>query len=214
MPPGFVGTAEPPLIGQGPEKTTARTEAFSDGVFAFAITLLVLDLKDPALSTSTNLFQGLLAEWPAFFAFATSFATVLIMWVNHHNMFRPIRWIDNRLMFLNGLLLLFVVLTPFTTSLVADHLLAAEAGPAAGVYAGTFFVLSLVWNGSWRYVSRAGLLGPEFTDRHVRQISRQYLVGPTAYGIAILVSFVSGLASVAVVLLVAAFFAVTGTLAR
>ncbi len=195
-------------------KATARTEAFSDGVFAFAITLLALDLKDPALASGSNLVAGLIGEWPAFFAFATSFATVLIMWVNHHNMFRPIRRIDNRLMFLNGLLLFFVVLTPFTTSIVADNLLTGQAGPAAGVYAGTFFLLSLVWNGSWRYVSRAGLLGPEFTGRHVRTIARQYLVGPTVYGVAVLVSLASGIASVAVVLLVAAFFAITGTMAR
>src|SRR5713226_7606056 len=67
------------------ERETARLEAFSDGVFAFAITLLVLNLRDPVTS-STSLFQGLLGEWPTFFAFVTSFSTILIMWMNHHNL--------------------------------------------------------------------------------------------------------------------------------
>jgi len=199
----------------GPEeKATGRVEAFSDGIFAFAITLLALDLHDPAIPPGATLLEGLEGEWPIFFAFATSFVTVLIMWVNHHNMFKAIRRIDKQLMFLNGLLLLFVVLTPFTTRLVAAHLLLADAGIAAAVYSGMFLVLSIVWNTFWRYASRHGLMVSGFTDVHVRVIARQYLVGPTAYGVAFVVSFVNGLASVAVVLAVAGFFAVTATVAR
>src|SRR5256885_17215450 len=102
-------------------KDTARTEAFSDGVFAFAITLLVLNLRDPATS-GVSLSQGLREELPAFFALGTSFITILVMWLNHHNMFSHIGRVDRRLMLRNGMLLLFVVLTPFTTSLVAGHL--------------------------------------------------------------------------------------------
>src|SRR2546427_9776998 len=124
-------------------------EAFSDGVFAFAITLLVLNLRDPATS-SLSLFNGLKQAWPSFFALVTSFVTILIMWMNHHNMFNYIRRIDRRLMLFNGVLLLFVVLTPYTTMLVADHISDADANSAAAVYAGTFFLLSLVWNGLGR----------------------------------------------------------------
>jgi len=67
-------------------KDTARTEAFSDGVFAFAITLLVLNLRDPSTDT-TSLSEGLIKEAPFFFAMVTSFITILVMWLNHHNMF-------------------------------------------------------------------------------------------------------------------------------
>jgi uncharacterized membrane protein len=88
------------------EKETGRLESFSDGIFAFAITLLVLGLHDPVQAASSNLFKGLLNEWPEFFAFLTSFLTILIMWVNHHHMFNFIRWVDTRFMFLNGFLLL------------------------------------------------------------------------------------------------------------
>src|SRR5207249_11498303 len=80
------------------EKQTERMEAFSDGVFAFAITLLVLNLKEPSSVSGTTLFQGLLGEWPTFFALVTSFVTILIMWLNHHNMFNYIRKIDTPLM--------------------------------------------------------------------------------------------------------------------
>src|SRR5213594_3928366 len=115
------------------EKETVRMEAFSDGVFAFAITLLALNLRDPA-GSGVSLSQGLIDEWPAFFAFVTSFLSVLIMWMNHHNMFNYIRKIDRRLMLLNGILLLFVVLTVFNTSLVADHIQQADANVAATLY--------------------------------------------------------------------------------
>src|SRR3989475_11195925 len=128
------------------EKETARMEAFSDGVFAFAITLLALNLHDPS-GIGVSLSQGLITEWPSFFAFVTSFVSVLIMWMNHHNMFNYIRKIDRRLMLLNGLLLLFVVLTVFNTSLVADHILRSDASVAATPYAGAFFVPALGWDG-------------------------------------------------------------------
>src|SRR2546428_7422772 len=128
------------------EKETVRMEAFSDGVFAFAITLLALNLRDPA-GSGVSLSQGLIDEWPAFFAFVTSFVSVLIMWMNHHNMFNYIRKIDRRLMLMNGVLLLFVVLTVFNTSLVAGHIQQADSNVAATLYAGTFFLLAIVWNG-------------------------------------------------------------------
>src|SRR2546426_3961710 len=194
------------------EKETARMEAFSDGVFAFAITLLALNLRDPATS-GVSLSQGLIDEWPAFFAFVTSFVSVLIMWMNHHNMFNYIRKIDRRLMLMNDVLLLFVVLTPYTTMLVADHISDADANAAAAVYAGAFLLLSLVWNGLWRYcVAGRRLLGANITDAQAQTITRQYSVAPFSYGAALVIAPFSGLASVAVILAVAGFFAITATI--
>jgi uncharacterized membrane protein len=195
------------------ERETSRMEAFSDGVFAFAITLLVLNLRDPA-GAGVSLIQGLRDEWPSFFALVTSFVTVLIMWMNHHNMFNYIRRIDRRLMLLNGLLLLFVVLTPFTTSLVAHHISDPDAGAAAAVYAGSFFLTAIVWNGLWRYSAGGGLrrLGKNVTGVQAERITRQYAVAPVSYGIALVISPFSGLASVAIILAVAGFFAITASL--
>ena len=93
---------------------TARIEAFSDGVFAIAITLLVLDLKVPrGLAEGRTLADALLAQWPAYLAFASSFMTILIMWVNHHRIFTLVGRSDERLIFYNGLLLMGVTVVPF-----------------------------------------------------------------------------------------------------
>ena len=192
-------------------KDTARTEAFSDGVFAFAITLLVLNLRDPSTS-GVSLSQGLIDEWPSFFALGTSFVTVLVMWLNHHNMFSHIDRVDRRLMLRNGILLLFVVLTPFTTSIVAAHMMLPDAGTAAVVYSGNFLFIAISWNGLWRYCAKGRrLLREDVTDAEAQTITRQYLVAPLGSLIAIAISLVSGLASVTVVLVIAGFYAITGS---
>src|ERR1700733_6269644 len=109
-----------------PEKETGRLEAFSDGVFAIAITLLALELKVPAIwetngkYTSEALAAGLAHEWPSYFAFITSFFTVLIMWVHHHAIFRLVKRVDVTLLFANGFLLMLVTVVPFPTAVVAE----------------------------------------------------------------------------------------------
>ena len=191
----------------GDLKETGRVEAFSDGVFAFAITLLVLNLRDPTfdpLLGQISLFQGLLAQWPSLFALISSFLTVLIMWVNHHNMFTHIKKINTTFLFLNGLLLFFVVLTPFTTLLVANHVSFSQTGDgmtAAAVYSGCFLLLGLVWTMVGVYSSRSMLITGRRTER-------RFFVGPVSYTIAFGLSFISGLASVVVILVAAGFFTV------
>ena len=193
---------------------TSRTEAFSDGVFAFAITLLVLNLRDPSTS-GVSLSQGLIDEWQSFFALVTSFVTVLVMWLNHHNMFSHIERVDRRLMLRNGILLLFVVLTPFTTSIVAGHMTSpdpSDARTAAVFYSGNFLFIALAWNVLWRYCATGRrLLRDDVTDAEARTITRQYLVAPLGSVVALAIALVSGLASVAVVLAIAAFYAITGS---
>src|SRR5215469_2591255 len=100
---------------------TGRVEAFSDGIFAIAATLLVLDLKVPQTGGRT-LASALRSQWPTYLAFVTSFATILIMWINHHRIFTLIGRSDDRLLFYNGLLLFGVTLVPFPTALVAEYL--------------------------------------------------------------------------------------------
>src|SRR5262245_12641783 len=97
---------------------TARLEAFSDGVFAVAITLLALDLGVPGAGDLTR-YHGLAGalgnNWPHYLAFALSFLTILIMWVNHHSIFRFIRRSDHSFLLLNGLLLMVITTVPFGT---------------------------------------------------------------------------------------------------
>ncbi len=198
-------------VGSREAQDTARTEAFSDGVFAFAITLLVLNLRDPSTS-GVSLSQGLINEWQSFFALVTSFITILVMWLNHHNMFSHIDRVDRRLMLRNGILLLFVVLTPFTTSIVAGHMTLPDAGTAAVVYSGNFLFIAIAWNVLWRYCAKGRrLLREDVTDAEARTITRQYLVAPLGSVVALAISLISGLASVTVVLAIAAFYAITGS---
>jgi hypothetical protein len=118
-------------------------------------------------------------------------------------------------MLLNGLLLLFVVLTPYTTLLVANHLTDTKARAAAGIYSGTFFLMGIVWNGLWRYCAAGRrLLGSDITDEEASTITRQYLVAPLSAGAALAVSLLNGLASVVIVLAAATFFAITATIAK
>lgn len=192
------------------EKETGRLEAFSDGIFAFAITLLVLALHDPTQGSRVSLLTGLIQEWPSFFAFFTSFITILIMWVNHHNMFNFVRKIDVSFMFLNGLLLLTVTLTPFTTMLVADHIDAADASTAAAVYSGAFLLLAVAWNFVWRYASSGHrLLDSQVTMESVQGVDHDYNLGMAGYVVAFALSFVYGLASIVAILLLAGYFIYT-----
>src|SRR5207245_11613511 len=133
--------------------------------------------------------------------------------VNTHNILNYSRKIDRRLSLLNGLLMLFVVLSVFNTSLVANHIAHPDASVAATVYAGTFFVLAIVWNGLWWYcTSGRRLLGRNVTDQQASAITRQYRVAPISYGVALLIAPFSGLASVAVILAVAGFLGITATI--
>lgn len=116
-------------------------------------------------------------------------------------------------MFLNGLLLLFITLTPFTTLIVSEHLLDANANTSAATYAGTFLLLSVVWNVLWHHASdHFRLLGDGISEKHIVRIKRQYYVGPVLYASAFLVAFVDGVATLIMVILVAAFYGVTATI--
>jgi uncharacterized membrane protein len=184
------------------ETNTERLEAFSDGIFAFAATLLVLGLYDPTTRGISDLAQGLLQEWPSFFALATSFLTILVMWMNHHNMFLYIERIDRRFMFQNGLLLLFVTIIPFTTMLVSEHLLGINAITAGALYAGIFLALSIVWNNLWHFaVDDFRLVSKGISASQLKKIKRDYYVAPAMYGTAFVVAFISPIASIVIIIL-------------
>lgn len=193
------------------ERETERLEAFSDGVFAFAITLLVLNLYDPT-TRGSSLLQGLLNEWPTFFAFASTFIGVLVMWINHHNMFNYIKRLSREFMLLNGLLLLFVVLTPFTTLLVSEHLLHSDASIAASMYCGSFFALAIVWNITWHNASHHhNLINEDTPQSQIKRITREYSVAPIVYGLSIIVAFVIPIAGVVLIFAMAVYFGITVT---
>ncbi|HEY3124249.1 MAG TPA: TMEM175 family protein [Thermoanaerobaculia bacterium] len=196
------------------EKETGRVEAFSDGVFAIAITLLVLDLKIPK-GAPGGLVPTLLRQWPTFLAYLTSFATILVMWVNHHKLFTHIRRTTGAFLFLNGILLLFVTVVPFPTALVSEHLLSPDARTAAAIYAATYFAIAIAFNVLWRYASDGmRLIDPRADSEQVHAITRNYRFGPVFYFAAFLLAFVSVPASLGLCMALALFFGVTASIER
>ena len=192
-------------------KETARVEAFSDGVFAIAITLLILELKVPRGLSAADLQQALVREWPSYAAYCVSFATIGIMWINHHRLFTLIRRVDHGLLILNAVLLLTISAVPFPTALVADYLARDGRRLAAAVYSGWFVVVAIAFNVLWRYLSsparRPPLLGVALDSPEVRAISDAYRFGPTGYVVALGASLWSPMLAVAICGALALFFA-------
>jgi uncharacterized membrane protein len=190
-------------------KETWRVEAFSDGVFAVAITLLALDLRVPHdMADGRSLARALLAQWPAYLAFVTSFATIGIMWINHHRLFTLIRRTDNVLLVLNGLLLLGVTFVPFPTAVVAEYIPRRAGTVAAELFSGTYIVLAVLFNLLWRYsAGKNRLLDHRADPRAIEAITRGYAMGPPMYFLSFALAFVSVAASIAMNLLLAIFWA-------
>ena len=185
---------------------TARVEAFSDGVFAVAITLLIFDLKVPSVPAG-QLAGVLVRQWPTYAAFLLSFSFIGIMWVNHHRLFNHIRRSDNRLLFLNLLLLFGITVVPFPTALLAAHYGTADRTVAAAVFNGTYVVLAVFFNVLWHHAVRAGLLDAA-TQESADAISRQYAVGPIAYLVCLGLTWVGVPGSLILNIGLAIFFAI------
>jgi uncharacterized membrane protein len=189
-------------------------EAFSDGVFAVAITLLVLDLRVPLASDLHN-GQDVLAflgtQWPNYLAYVASFLTILVMWMNHHALFKLIGRADRVLLIYNGLLLMCVTVVPFTTSLLAEYI----AGPkvnqreVAAIYSGVFILIAVAFNLLWHYAAKERrLLDDAAHPAHVDGINRSFRLGPLAYVVSFGLAVVNIQASLVLLILLAIYYAV------
>jgi TMEM175 potassium channel family protein len=195
----------------GAPNETARIEAFSDGVFAIAITLLILEIQVPPQTPHGSLRGALLDLWPSYLAFLASFMTIGVMWLNHHRLFTLINKKDDGLIALNLLLLLGITWLPFPTALLAEHLLGAHADQqvAAVVYAGSFLALAIVFNVMWHYAVRARIVDD---DVHVAAITRQYALGPILYAVLVGVAFLDSEWCLVLSALIALYFALPPSL--
>ncbi len=188
---------------------TSRVEAFSDGVFAIAITLLILAVGIEQAIAEGKLSQQLLDLWPAYIAYAVSFLTIGIMWVNHHQIFRHFERVDRPLLLLNILLLMFVSFTPFPTRVVAQHAHNADDRQAAALlYGSTMTLTAICFFSVWMYGSRR-LLRPDADRREVTGITRSYLPGAPIYAAATLLAFASPIASLIIFGALAVFYAIS-----
>ncbi|MFL5913528.1 MAG: TMEM175 family protein [Gaiellaceae bacterium] len=180
-------------------------EAFSDGVFAIAITLLILEVRveqGPEESLAVALHHAL----PEIGAFAASFLQIGIMWANHHALFRLIDRVDQLLLLFNLLLLGCVSFLPLPTRLVAEHTSGADARTAVLLYGGTLTANAVAFNLVWRRVVHAGLLVDGVQPAFVHDVDIRYLLGLVAYAGATLIAFVSPLAAVLVTVALALMF--------
>jgi len=176
------------------EKETGRLEAFSDGVFAVAITLLVFELKVPPIppdgANSAALGKALLHLWPSYFALVTSFFTILIMWIHHHAILRNVHRTDSRLHFSNGCLLLLITFVPYPTSVLAAYLRTPAAKMAAAFYSGTFVLVALCFSFFMYGAFRPHLLSKNASVKFIEDTHRRYRMGPPLYLLATLAAFV------------------------
>ena len=187
------------------QSETRRVEAFSDAVFAIAITLLILEIKVPTQEQG-SLVDQLRRQWPSYLAFITSFAYIGIMWINHHRMFTHIRKCNDILLALNLLLLLGVTVVPFPTAVVAEHLHGPDRRSAAILYNATFVLIAVAFNLLWRYAVARRLLD-ETVRASVTQISRQVLVAPVMYTACLVLSLFNVHGSLFANLALSVFFA-------
>ena len=188
---------------------TNRLEAFSDGVFAVAITLLVLEIAIPA---GDDLWHKLGDEWPSFASFFVSFWVIGIIWVNHHGVIDHLKRADRGVLYLNLLVLMSVVLIPFSTALMAEHLKSgADENVAAAVYAGSFVLMAVSFGVLWEYITRHREgLGVELTDEEVRRRSRSFQIGNPIYALAVVVAFISPAVVLVIIGALAVYYMLAG----
>ena len=189
--------------------STNRLESFSDGVLAVAITLLVLDITVPA-ARGDHLGHKLGAQWPHYAAYATSFLTIGIIWVNHHAMIGRLRATDHSILMLNLVLLLTIGVIPFATALLAEYLKEGQGeNLAAAVYGGVFMAMGIAFAAlNWHILfHRAHLLTPALSRERRRQILLRSISGLIPYVIATALAAVSPYATLAICAALAVYYA-------
>jgi uncharacterized membrane protein len=186
-----------------------RIEAFSDGVFAFAFTLLVLDFHAP--EQTNHLAAALLGLWPQLLAYTISTLLIGLIWANHRAMFAHLKRTNRMTNFLNVMLLSNVAFLPFPTAVLSRAISSAEGLPIAAFFYGfMLFVGGLFYNALWFYGRRLNPATDEQARIHARSISVRYMIGPTTYLIAALMSFVSPWLSIALYVALIVFFWLPG----
>jgi uncharacterized membrane protein len=191
---------------RGVEEGTTRLETFSDGVFAIAATLLVLEIGVTA-SDGHDLGSALLHIWPSYLAYATSFLIIGIIWINHHHTVSLMSRVDRMFLFINLVFLLVVAFIPFPTRLVAEYLHKPGEREAVLAYAITMLLMAVLYNIWWQYARRGRrLIREDVSDASLRAVDRAFDPGVIAYAIVVGLVFVKPLVAVLVTLALAIFY--------
>ncbi len=192
---------------------TARLETFADGVFAIAATLLILNVDAQVSGEVHDLGGRLLHIWPSYLAYAASFVTIGIMWVNHHTIMAQVERADRRFLLANIGLLMCIAFFPFTTRLVAEHVRGDGAMAAALTYGFTGVATAIMFDITWFYaVVGKRLLKRDAEPAVVSGITRTYIPGPWIYLTATLVAFASPVVSIVLFGVIAVFYVLESSL--
>ena len=185
--------------------STTRLDFFSDGVFAIAITLLVVEIHPP---DGGDLAGGLLALWPSYLGFVISFLLIGLVWANHHAMFLHIRSADRTLMFLNTLLLMTVAFIPFTAAVLSDAIAAGhDLGIAVATYGLNLTLGGVFFNIVWQYARHhPALLTPHTDEATARRMGHRFLIGPATYGAGTIIGYWAPVVGLSLFALLILFF--------
>ena len=186
----------------------SRLEAFSDGVFAVAITLLALDLAVAGPEGHGSLAYQLQEKWPAFLAYLISFFMIGIIWVNHHALVRQITKADRTLLFLNLVLLLFVVLIPFSTAIVADYFSRHnwDTRVAMMIYGGVFLGMSAAFGAIFEWTLHGERMYQPLPPEQHWPARVRFVSGGLIYLAAIVIALVSDVASFVLIAVTAVYY--------
>ena len=171
-------------------KSLNRLEAFSDAVFAIAITLLILEINFPHGGVEGNLWDRLLALWPFFMAFALSFFVILVTWITHHDLIHLVRESSRSLQLANGFALLYVTFIPFATGVLAENLTSSDVNIAVALYCGTFVVGSAAFNILVAIIINGQLLRKDVDTQIIYRIRKGFRIVFLVYLVTTLIALV------------------------
>jgi uncharacterized membrane protein len=188
----------------------ARIETLSDGIFAIAVTLLVVTISLPGVGEYTNLAHQLIERWPSFAAYVITFAVIGVMWLNHHSIFAHFEdVVDRTFFYLNMLLMMTIAFLPYPTGVFGEALRNGEGARTAAVfYSATMTVNGIAWAALWLYASVGRrLLVPAFPESERRLSTTLFVSGTAVYAATILVALVNAYACLALHGLLAVYYA-------
>ena len=184
------------------ELSTSRLEAFSDGVFAIAITLLIIEIKVPTHDDLENqsLLHYIWQQWPKYFAYFLSFLIIGIYWANHHYLFKLFKKTDHVFNLLNVFFLMTIAFLPYPTGVLGDYIITAEhAKSAVSFYAFAIWLPAFAWLLIWLYARhKRRIVDHRLTDRFVTALTQQYYLSNLFYISAFLISFYSAVLSITI----------------
>jgi len=188
--------------------TKNRLEAFSDGVFAIAITLLVIEIHPPTPAEGESLARALWEQWPHYLGYFLSFLVLGVMWLNHHRIFEPAVRVDGIVLVLNLNLLLWAVLIPFPTAVVADFLREGgdDAKTAVALYGGVILLAAISFTALFVGITREGIVDQLPTPEQVRAARLRFGLGVAVYTGAFLLSWLSPALALAAHATMAAYY--------